>query len=132
MNEWQVVEWLGVLGTLVVIGTLGYWVSAVIRVRVPTNLNPIRGALVVGGLACLATGVASPSTALSVMGFVGFALAFLFLSLDRIATLPRQRPSVEVGSPVPAFSSPTSEGDTFELLIPPGRPLLLKFFRGHW
>ncbi len=39
---------------------------------------------------------------------------------------------IGVGATLPDFSAPDENGETFELSSVAGKPLLLKFFRGHW
>ncbi len=132
MNEWNAIDQIGALGSLLVFGTLSYWVVALVRVRVPANVMPVRAILALGGLACLVASFSSQPAALLTFELSGFSLALLFLCLDRIAPMPRQSPNIAVGSPALAFSARAAKGGIFDLEIPPGRPILLKFFRGHW
>ncbi len=123
---------LGILGVVLVFGTLGHWVRAVRAVRVSPNLRPVRWALAGGGLCCAIALVAGTPGFLGTLCALAFFGAGAFLGLDRIAALPRQTPAVRVGAPAPRFTAISSEGATFDLASLPPRPVLLKFFRGWW
>ena len=57
-------------------------------------------------------------------GFFGF--------LGVLAPQSKQAPAVAVGDPMLDFTALDENGKPFELASLKGRPVLLKFFRGHW
>lgn len=123
---------VGGVGVLLVFGALAFWVRGVVRVQVPRGLAPMRSALVAGGGLCATALLLGTGVALGIACALGLALVLVFLGLDRIAPLPRTQPNVAVGSPAPGFTASDSEGGLFTLESLAGRPVLLKFFRGHW
>ena len=40
--------------------------------------------------------------------------------------------ALRVGEPIPDFTAPDENGEPFNLSTLIGKPILLKFFRGHW
>jgi len=118
---------------VLVFGTALHWARAMLRVRISPNVTPVRIAFAVGGLLCLTPFfVADPGVLGRVAGGLGFAIAAIWLGLDRISALPRPTPNVALGDLALDFSAPDSEGGTFTLSEHRGHPVLLKFFRGHW
>jgi cytochrome oxidase Cu insertion factor (SCO1/SenC/PrrC family) len=72
-------------------------------------------------------------------GWLGGALAALTVAGGSVflATLAISRQvggsgAFRVGERVPDFTAPDESGAPFNLSSLAGRPLLLKFFRGHW
>ncbi len=93
----------------------------------------ILSALVAGAAALAAASVATGpglagGVAAGLVGLVGLA----WLVLRRMARQSTQAPLVAVGDALPDFSAPDENGEPFELARLRGRPLLIKFFRGHW
>ena len=56
----------------------------------------------------------------------------LFTGLGVLAPQSKQTPAVTVGAPLLEFTAPDHNGKPFDLASLRGRPILLKFFRGHW
>ena len=88
-------------------------------------------------LACaLALAVASFAVGVGLAGglLAGATLVVgaLWIALGALAGQSRQAPAVTVGAPAPDFTAPDHEGQPFRLSSLRGRPVLLKFFRGHW
>ena len=59
-----------------------------------------------------------------------FCSAFVILAI--FASQSRQEATVSVGKPILEFAALDQNGDRFDLACLRGRPILLKFFRGHW
>lgn len=124
------IAWIGVA---IVALTLAYWVQGVKRVRLSPNVAPVRIAFTGGALLCATPFVAGGGGVfLQVLCGIAIAVAVLFMGLDRIAALPSPVPNAVIGEVVPDFTTLDSEGESFTLSSLRGRPVLLKFFRGHW
>jgi peroxiredoxin len=87
-------------------------------------------------LAGLASGIAAFMMGIHLLVIVPLSLAvvaFLFFFLIVFTSrLPAIQPAVEVGSKFIDFTTLDSDGKPFTLSSLEGRPILLKFFRGHW
>lgn len=55
-----------------------------------------------------------------------------FLFLLMLSPQSKQPPAFELGSPMPDFAAPDENGQPFTVSSLAGKPVLLKFFRGHW
>jgi peroxiredoxin len=86
--------------------------------------------------AALAVAIASfflrPGIVGAVIGALPILPATLFLLGTFTSGLPRQIPTVSVGSPAPDFAGTDADGDPFRLSERRGTPVLLKFYRGYW
>lgn len=108
------------------------WMRGMQRVRLPEDARPHLAACAAGALlggAALASGpglVAGVAAALALIGGAAF-LALYAASGQRAGTI-----RVAVGEPVLDFAARDHEGRPFTLAELRGRPVLLKFFRGHW
>ncbi|MBW2243643.1 MAG: hypothetical protein JRH01_16795 [Deltaproteobacteria bacterium] len=60
------------------------------------------------------------------------ALGAGFLFLAVLSPQSKQRPAIELGNPLPDFAAPDENGQPFAISSVAGKPILLKFFRGHW
>jgi hypothetical protein len=87
-------------------------------------------------LAAIGLGVLAFANRPGVLGgsAAGLALGLgaLFLALQGLGRQARRTPAVALGRPILDFTAPDAEGHPFALASLRGRPLLLKFFRGHW
>ncbi len=116
----------GVLGTGIV------WFRRARAVNLPENRTGFVVAMAAGaalGIAALVSGVgwlAGVAAVLAVLGG-GFLLFSVAISAQRGGA-----GKFQLGAPVPDFRAPDENGEPFRLSSLAGRPLLLKFFRGHW
>lgn len=64
----------------------------------------------------------------------GFSVALGAMLLGLVAISPQKvaADAVRVGSKLPDFAAVTDDEEPFTLSGLEGRPILLKFFRGHW
>jgi hypothetical protein len=123
---------LGFVSFGLVLGAGIVWMRRMQAVRIPRN----RGAFVVAMAAGALLGVAALARGVGWIGGVpaGFA-AFtgsFFLVLFAISRQKGGSGRFQPGAPLPEFSAPDDRGETFAVSSDSGRPLLLKFFRGHW
>ena len=123
---------LGYASLAIVLIAGGSWLRRMRQVRLPADATAYLaacGAAALLGIAALVSGpglVAGLAAGLAVVG----GLAFLALYA---ASGQRQGGArVAVGSPLIDFTAQDDEGRPFALSELRGRPVLLKFFRGHW
>lgn len=73
-------------------------------------------------------------------GFLGGLLASISISIGAVflvlgfflSAQSKQAPALAIGSTLLPFTAPDENGKPFELATLDKRPILLKFFRGHW
>ena len=123
---------LGYLALLLIAGAATIWFRLALSVRLPESRAPFvvawaGGALL--GAAALWQGAGWVGGAPA--GLAIFVGAFLLMT---VAIGPQQvaADAVAVGEPLRDFSAHDENGEIFELASTAGRPVLLKFFRGHW
>jgi hypothetical protein len=123
------VAWLALL---LVLGSGALWFRRMARVEIPRN----RAGFVLASLVGAGLGVVALVQGAGWLGGVPAALAILggaFFSFT--VSISRQKlgdEAIQVGARLPEVSAPDEHGASFALSSLAGRPLLLKFFRGHW
>ena len=123
---------LGVVGFLLVAGAMALWAQRIKRVQIPTDRR--------GFVACWVGGAALGVLALTQgAGWVGgipagiaavagtFFSALVYISPQKVADN-----AVQVGESLRDFTALDENGDDFSIASFAGKPILLKFFRGHW
>ena len=123
---------LGFLALMLVVGAATLWFRRAMRVRLPENRTGFVAAWLGGAL----LGVVSLTQGVGWLGGVAaglaiFAGAFLLFTVS-ISAQKLAAGAIGVGATLPDFSAPDENGESFELSSVAGKPLLLKFFRGHW
>ena len=120
------------LAAALMVGLAVLWVGMIARVELGERR------WILHALAATAMGLAGASISQS-PGVLGGALAGLTLLVGVVywvmlafAGQSKQRPAVAVGSPILDFSALDANAEPFQLASLRGRPILLKFFRGHW
>jgi len=118
---------------LLALGSWALWFRAIQRVAVPRDR---RGYLALM-LAALALGIAAFGHGAGWLAgsaaAVAIAAACAFLATVAISRQKGGPGAFEVGRPLPDFEALGEDGAPFRLSsLGAGRPLLLKFFRGHW
>ena len=74
----------------------------------------------------------SPSTPGFVLAGTTVAFSALYFVLLSFSGQSNQVPAVAVGSRIPDFTALDHNGQPFSLSSLNGKPILMKFFRGHW
>jgi hypothetical protein len=123
---------LGILAFLLVAGSMALWFQRIQSVQIPSDRRIF--------VACWAGGAALGVLALTQgAGWIGgipagiavaagaFFSALVFVSPQRVADN-----AIQVGERLRDFSAMDENGDEFSISSMAGKPLLLKFFRGHW
>ena len=92
-------------------------------------LNSLVAAAFVLGIAALTQ---APGIFGGILAGASVLAGALFVGLGVLASQSKQMPAIAVGSPLLDFTAPDENGKPFGLASLRGRPILLKFFRGHW
>jgi hypothetical protein len=123
---------LGVVAFLLVAGAMALWAQRIRRVQIPTD----RRAFVACWVGGAAVGVLALITGAGWVGGILAGIAALagtfFSALVYISPQEVADNAVQVGESLRDFTAPDENGDDFLIASVSGRPLLLKFFRGHW
>jgi hypothetical protein len=123
---------LGFLALALVVQAGLVWMRLIREVRVGER-RPLVLLVVAAGVGLGALAFArEPGVAGGIAAGLAVAAGALFLLLQLLARQSRPQPAVSVGAPIPDFEAPDAEGKPFALASLRGRPVLLKFFRGHW
>ncbi|MFT4561493.1 MAG: O-antigen ligase [Gammaproteobacteria bacterium] len=121
---------LGLIGLLLILGTACVWFARAWRVHIPkTTPYPFIAMLVVGtvlGAVALYQGTASSAAGWAVG--VGLSLLYLFMTGGQKVS----DQMVGVGDSIPAFTGIDAEGNSFDSADLAGKRILIKFFRGYW
>jgi hypothetical protein len=123
---------LGFVAFALVAGSMALWFGRLKRVRIPADRR--------GFVACWAGGAALGILALTQgAGWVGGLLAGIatlagtfFSVLVLISPQKVADDAVRVGESLRAFTALDENGADFSIASTAGKPVLLKFFRGHW
>ncbi len=123
---------LGILAFLMLAGSMAIWFRKIQTVQIPENRGVFVATWAISGLlgvTALVQGVGwiggIPAGIAAVCGIL-FSVLF-FISPQKVGS-----DAIQVGARLPAFSAPDEHGETFESTSIAGKPVLLKFFRGHW
>ncbi len=123
---------LAVLAAALTAATLVLWFRWIQRVELGER-RWIVNAMLVGVLAlailAFASGVGLGG---GLLAGASALLASAYFGLLALAGQSKQAAAVSVGSPLPDFRALDENTEPFELASLRGRPVLLKFFRGHW
>jgi hypothetical protein len=123
---------LGFLALLLAVGSTTIWFRRALSVRLPENRT---GFVLVWAVSALLGVIALTQGGGWIAGVpAGLAVFLGLFCLFTVTISPQQvaADAVVVGEPLRDFSALDENGDTFELASTAGRPVLLKFFRGHW
>ena len=121
---------IGGLVLAVVTGTL--WFRRIQAVALPADRTPFVLAMVAAwALGCLAFALTG-NLAVRLLAGLPMGVATVFVVLVAVSPQKGGTGAFRVGEPVPDFTAPDDTGKPFALSRLAGRPLLLKFFRGHW
>ncbi len=123
---------LGLLALVAVVATGTLWFRAAMAVRVPENRLPFVGAMLGGVLLGAAALISGPGWIGVIAASLAILLGAFFLFTVSISRQQLEAGAISVGTRLPDFSAPDENGELFELASLAGKPLLIKFFRGHW
>jgi hypothetical protein len=123
---------LGFVALALVAGSMALWFQRIQRVQIPTDRRGFvacwLGGVALGILAFTeGTGYLSGLAAGIAIVAGGFFTALVYVSPQQVADH-----AIRVGEPLRAFTALDENGAEFSLASTAGKPVLLKFFRGHW
>lgn len=123
---------LGWMALALVVGAAAHWFKRALRVSLSGSRAPYVVAWAVGAVAGVVALFGHPSWWGRVpAGVAAFGGSFLLL----LVAISRQQVAsnaVRLGDRLRDFTAPDEQGEPFTLSGIEGRPILLKFFRGHW
>jgi cytochrome oxidase Cu insertion factor (SCO1/SenC/PrrC family) len=123
---------LAVVAAGLTVAAFVYWMGLIKRVEIGDRRWLVTAALGTAMLlALIALGFGS-GVAVRVLGGASLLLGVLYFGLLALAGQSVQTPAVAVGQPLLDFTARDHNGEPFSLSSLAGRPVLLKFFRGHW
>jgi hypothetical protein len=123
---------LGIGAAIVAIGAWAVWMRRINAVSIPYDRRAflaVCGLGVVLGIAALAVGTGIVGKTAAVVGILAGGS---FVGLRALSRQQERSPAIAVGGALLDFSALDEAGQVFELSSLRGKPLLLKFFRGHW
>jgi hypothetical protein len=123
---------LGILALLLVGGASALWFRRALRVRLPADRTPFVVAWAGGALLGAIALLGSPGWIGGIpagLAAVGGLFLTVLVGISRQVVGPE---ALRVGAPIPEFTATDDSGSEFAIASTRGRPLLLKFFRGHW
>jgi len=123
---------LGIIAFGCNLGTGFLWFRRIKAVAIPEDRTPFVVPMVLG----LALGIAAMAMGPGVLGGIAAGLAIFLGGMFVLTVLVGDQKGgagqFRVGAPVPNFTAPDENDEPFELASLAGKPVLLKFFRGHW
>ena len=123
---------VGVVALVLVAASGIVWFRAAVGVRLPKSRSAFVAAWLGGvalGVIALGSGVGWVGGAAAGLSILGGSFLVLMVAISRQRVGPDL---VMMGARLRDFGGLDENGDPFELASLTGRPLLLKFFRGHW
>lgn len=123
---------LACLSFALMAGFVVAWLLMIKRVQIERGRGLLRllaGAAIVTAILAF---VGGPGTFGGILAGSSLVVSGAFVVLSSLARQSRQTPRVAVGDPIPEFSATDENGEIFDFASLHGRPILLKFFRGHW
>ena len=123
---------LACVAAAVIVALFVLWQGMIRRVELDKRLwilNSMVVAVIALGIAALTR---EPGVAGGILAGASILMGVLFMGLGVLAPQSKQTPAVTVGGPLLDFTAPDENGKPFDLASLQGRPILLKFFRGHW
>jgi len=123
---------VGFLALALALATGAVWFKLIQDVAVPRDRTPYLAAM--GAAAAL--GVLAFAMGTGLLGGIPAGIAILlgvvFIGLWLQRKQDAREPAIAVGGPMLDFTALDEHGAEFHLSSLRGRPILLKFFRGHW
>ena len=123
---------LGILAFLMLAGSMAIWFRKIQTVQIPENRSAFVATWAIAGLlgvTALVQGVGwIGGIPAGIAAFAGiFFTVLFFISPQKVGS-----DAIQVGARLPAFNAPDEHGEAFGSASLAGKPVLLKFFRGHW
>jgi len=124
--------YLSIMGFAIVFATGFRWFRLASAVALPENRLGFVASMAAGVCLAIAGLVQGAGLAGGILSTLAILLGSLFVFTWAISKQKGGSGAFQPGSPLLAFSAPDHLGNTFDSSTLDGRPILLKFFRGHW
>jgi hypothetical protein len=123
--------WLGFAALALALANGAWFLARMRRVALQSRIahELLWAASVALGLAAFASQPGWLGGAAAALGVLAGAA---MLALRAVSAQAKNAPAVAVGGPILDFTAPDENGAPFTLSSLAGKPVLLKFFRGHW
>ena len=123
---------LGIAAALLSLGAWALWMRRINQVRIPRDRRAFTAACGGGAVLGIAAFVAGTGIVGGIAAVLGILAGGMFVGLRALSRQDAPTPAIAVGGAILDFSALDDSGQVFELSSLRGKPLLLKFFRGHW
>jgi len=108
------------------------WIGLIQRVQVGEGKPLLRVMAVVALVTSLFALAGAPGAFGATLAGLALIVGGGFLLLGSLAGQSEQGPAFALGDRLPDFEAPDHEGEAFRSASLRGKPVLIKFFRGHW
>lgn len=123
---------LGVVAFMVIAGSMAIWFQRIRRVDIPQNRSVFVACWSVGALLGVVALTQEPGWIGGVPAGIAAVAGALFVGLVYISPQRVAADAIRIGEPLREFTALDENGDEFAIASTAGKPVLLKFFRGHW
>ena len=123
---------LGIGALLLTLANGTLWIRALKRVALPKNRAGYLVMFLLAGAMGIAALVQGPGWVGGVPAVFSILAAAFFTLTVAVGDQKVGPDAVSVGAFLPPFTAIDEHGETFDSLSLTGKPVLLKFFRGHW
>ena len=123
---------LSIVAFALVSATGFLWFRRAFAVALPENRTGFVICMIVGVCLGIAGLVQGAGLAGGILSTLAFLLGGMFVFTWLISAQKGGSGTLQIGSPLISFSAPDHLGNSFDSNTLDGRPILLKFFRGHW
>lgn len=123
---------LSILAFAIVLATGFRWFRLAYAVSLPENRFGFVASTLIGVGLAIAGLILGAGLAGAVLSTLSILLGGFFLFTVSISEQKGGSGKLQPGSSLLSFSTPDHLGNTFDSSALDGRPILLKFFRGHW
>jgi hypothetical protein len=128
----EIAEQLGIAALIVIVGSGVLWFRAAFSLRLPENRAFYIGAWIVGVLLASAALANGPAWFGGTMATLALLVGSFFLFAVAVSRQVLAEDAIAPGKTMPAFGALDDKSESFESASLSGKPLLIKFFRGHW
>jgi len=123
---------LSIVAFALVSATGFLWFRRAFAVALPENRTGFVICMIVGVCLGIAGLVQGAGLAGGILSTLAILLGGMFVFTWLISAQKGGSGTLQIGSPLISFSAPDHLGNSFDSNTLDGRPILLKFFRGHW
>jgi len=124
--------YLSILAFAIVFATGFRWFQLNRAVALPENRGGFLTSMLIGAGFGIAGLLQSPGVVGGILSGLAIFLGGMFVFTWSISAQKGGSGTLQPGTPLIAFNAPDHQGNNFDSSTLDGRPILLKFFRGHW